>query len=201
MALRLAEVHLIRAGMILSDIDAHWGVVEEGEDDGAVYLDWLAKYNPHRLRLLRQSWRLHRWVTIGLWIVGGVVGLMQWLGDAFEVVLSSGLVATTFVVFPTKLLQHEPQWLQWSLGIDRKTQWRAVTEVCGLIWLGYCIPVCMVQLLTTTVELQSLVALVLMVPLCSMVAWFDLSGRKKQGLATGVLCSAGVWLYVIGMGG
>ena len=42
-AMRLAEVHLIRAGMILSDIDAHWGVVEEAEDESAVYLDWLAK--------------------------------------------------------------------------------------------------------------------------------------------------------------
>ena len=67
-ALKLADRHLIRAGMILSDIDAHWGVVESAEDDKAVYLDWLATDNPHRLRLLRQSWRLHRWVTIGLWL-------------------------------------------------------------------------------------------------------------------------------------
>ena len=97
--MRLAEVHLIRASMILSDIDAHWGVVEEAEDESAVYLDWLATDNPHRLRLLRQSWRLHRWVTIGLWIMGCVAALLQWLGDDFEVMLVSGLMATTFVVF------------------------------------------------------------------------------------------------------
>ena len=86
-ALKLADRHLIRAGMILSDIDAHWGGVESVEDERAVYLDWLATDHPHRLRLLRQSWRLHRWVTIGLWLVGAIVSLLQWLGDGLEVVL------------------------------------------------------------------------------------------------------------------
>jgi hypothetical protein len=200
-ALRLAETHLIRAGMILSDIDAHWGVVEEDEDEGAVYLDWLAKSNPHRLRLLRQSWRLHRWVTIGLWCIGGVVALMQWLGDDFEVTLASGLVSTTFIVFPMRLLKHEPQWLQWSLGIERRIQWRAVTEVSILVWLGYCTPICVVQLSTGSIDAWLLGALMLMMPLCGLVAWFNLSGRKNQGLVIGVLCSVGIWLSVVGMGG
>ena len=197
----LAAVHLIRAGMILSDIDAHWGVVEETEDDSAVYLDWLAKDNPHRLRLLRQSWRLHRWVTIGLWIIGGVAALMQWMGDEFQVMLVSGFVATTFVIFPAKLLQHEPQWLQWSLGIQRFTQWRAVMEVCGLIWLSYCIPICLVQVFTGDVSIYFFGALLWMVPLSGLVAWLDLGGRRKQGIALGMLGSAGMWLSVIGMGG
>lgn len=201
LALRLAETHLIRASMILSDIDAHWGVVEEAEDEGAVYLDWLAKDNAHRLRILRQSWRLHRWVTIGLWTLGGVVALIQWLGDDFQVLLASGLVATTFTVFPTKLLKQEPQWLQWSLGIERKTQWRAITEVCGLVWLSYCLPICVVQIITDAVDWYVLVALGLMVPLYGLVAWFDLGGWKKQGLAVGMLCSTVVWLSVIGIGG
>lgn len=199
-ALRLAEEHLIRAGMILSDIDAHWGVVEESEDEGSVYLDWLAKDNPHRLRLLRQSWRLHRWVTVGLWIMGSVVALMQWLGDDFEVILASGFVATAFVVFPMKLLQHEPQWLQWSLGIDHRTQWRALIEVCGLIWVSYCLPICVIQLGTGTVKWHFLGALAMTVPLCGLVAWLDLRSRKKQGLMLGLLCSTGVWLSVIGIG-
>ena len=199
-SLRLAEVHLIRASMVLSDIDAHWGVVEEAEDESAVYLDWLAKDNPHRLRLLRQSWRLHRWITIGLWVLGSVVALMQWLGDEFEVMLASGLLATIFVVFPAKLLQHEPQWLQWSLGIDRFTQWRAVIEVCGLIWLGYCIPIGIVQLSTGTASVQLFGTLLLMVPLFGLVAWFGLIGRTRQGVALGMLASSGVWLSVIGIG-
>ena len=196
-AQKLADHHLIRAGMILSDIDSHWGVVESEEDERAVYLDWLATGHPHRLRLLRQSWRLHRWITIGLWLMGGLVALLQWLGDDFEVVLASGIVATAFVVFPSRLLQHEPKWLQWSLGIDLRTQWRAVTEVSGLIWLSYCLPIIVVQLFFGSIQLLGLLAMILTVPLCGVVAWLELREKKKQGLAIGLLCSVGVWLFAI----
>ena len=129
------------------------------------------------------------------------MALMQWLGDDFEVILASGFVATTFIVFPIKLLQYEPQWLQWSLGIDHRTQWRAVMEVCGLIWVSYCLPICVVQLSTRTVAPYFFGALAMAVPLCGLVAWLDLLGRKKQGLIFGLLCSTGVWLSVIGIGG
>ena len=112
---------------------------------------------------------------------------MQWIGDDFEVILISGLMATTFVVFPTKLLQHEPQWLQWSLGIHRITQWRVVFEVCGLIWLSYCIPICVMQLLIGDVSLHVFGALLLMVPLSGLVAWFDLGDQRKQGLVIDAL--------------
>ena len=199
-ALKLADRHLIRAGMILSDIDAHWGVVESAEDDKAVYLDWLATDNPHRLRLLRQSWRLHRWVTIGLWLIGSIVALLQWLGDGLEVVFISGMMATVFVVFPSRLLQHEPRWLQWSLGIEHWTQWRAVTEVSGLIWLSYCLPICVVQIFFGSIQLSVISALVLTVPLCGVVAWFELCGRKRQGLAIALLGSVGIWLIALSTG-
>lgn len=199
-AQKLADQYLIRAGMILSDIDAHWGVVESEEDERAVYLDWLATDHPHRLRLLRQSWRLHRWVTLGLWLAGGLVALLEWLGDGFEVVLASGMVATAFIVFPSRLLQHEPQWLQWSLGIDHRTQWRAVTEVSGLIWLSYCAPIIATQLFLSSIHLSVLLAMVLTVPLCGVVAWAELHGRKKQGLAIGLLCSVGIWLCAVSGG-
>ena len=125
---------------------------------------------------------------------------MQWLGDEFEVRLASGLLATIFVVFPAKLLQHEPQWLQWSLGIDRFTQWRAVIEVSGLVWLGYCIPIGIVQLSTGAASVQLFGTLLLMVPLFGLVAWFDLIGRTRQGVAVGLLASAGIWLSAIGIG-
>ena len=199
-ALKLADRHLIRAGMILSDIDAHWGVAESAVDERGVYLDWLAKKHPHRLRLLRQSWRFHRWVTLGLWLSGCVVSLMLWLGDGLEVAFVSGLVATAFVVFPTRLLQHEPQWLQWSLGIDHRTQWKAVTEVSGLIWLGFCIPNIVVQLFSSSFQLSAIIAMTLTVPICGLVAWLDMCGKKKHGLAIGFICSVSVWLSVMDVG-
>ena len=57
------------------------------------------------------------------------------------------------------------------------------------------------QLLTGDVSLYFFGALGLMVPLSGVVAWFDLGDQRKQGLAIGMLCSAGMWLSVIGMGG
>ena len=48
--------------------------------------------------------------------------------------------------------------------------------------------------------LSVLIAMALTVPLCGVVAWLDLCGKKKQGLAIGLLCSVGIWLCVIGVG-
>ena len=200
-ALRLANVHLIRAGMILADIDAHWNIVEDSEDKGAVYLDWLAKRNPHRLRLLRQSWRLHRWVTLGLWVVGGVTALMHWVGDGFEVLLVSGFVSTAFLLYPSKLLEYEPQWLQWSLAIDTLTQWRAITETAALIWLSFLIPMVIAQFFIGEMSYAWLAGASAVVPLCGVVGWLELNGRKTIGLAAGMLISACIWIAVIGVGG
>ena len=199
-ALRLANVHLVRAGMILADIDAHWNIVEDNDEKGAVYLDWLAKSNPHRLRLLRQSWRLHRWITIGLWTLGGVTALMQWVGDGFEVLLVSGCVSTAFLLFPSKILEHEPRWLQWSLAVETGTEWKAIVEVTALIWLSFCIPVFISQVFTGGMSYLWLMGAGAVVPLCGMVAWLELNGRKMMGLSVGVLISTCIWISVIGMG-
>ena len=139
-AVRLASQYLIRAGMILSDIDAHWGVLEEGDDDNSVYLEWVAQQNPQRLRMLRNAWRLHRWITLGLWTMGLLIALMLWVEDVGTAMLTCAAIGSVYTLYPSRLLASEPQWLQWSIGIEDRFQWKAVSEVTALVWMGICIP-------------------------------------------------------------
>jgi hypothetical protein len=200
-ALRLAKIHLLRASMIVSDIDAHWSLLDEGDDPRSVYLDWLAKDNPHRLRLLRLSWRLHRPITIGLWVLGFVAALMHSVGEVFQVHLVSGIVSVAFLLFPSRLLQHEPQWLQWSLGISDKVQLKALIEVCSLIWLSFVLPVLAMQILTVGILWPWLMAVLTTIPLCYVVSWMQLHGKQKGGLFLGVILSLVVWGTTIWIGG
>ena len=140
-ALRLAPTYLLRASMILVDIDAHWNSLEDGDQEDGVYLDWLATDKPHRLRLLRNSWRLHRWVTYLAWSVGGLSALFLWLEDLVSALVLCGAASIAFLFFPMLLSKSEPKWLQWSLGISDAVQRKALTEVSILIWMSVGVPV------------------------------------------------------------
>ncbi len=177
LAERLSKKYLIRAGMVLMDIDAHWGTLAEGDEERSVYLDWLAKGNPHRLRLLRNSWRLQRWVTIVLWVLGAVTGLMVLVDSTSLAFGTCAVVSVFFTGFPKRLWSAEPRWLQWSLGIDGVTQWKAVAEVTTLVWMGFCLPVWLSSWLNDDAVLYCGEALLLMVPILALVAWWE--GQQK----------------------
>ena len=192
---KLATKYLVRAGMVLADIDAHWGMLEEGDEERSVYLDWLAKDNPHRLRLLRNSWRLQRWVTIVLWVLGTVTGLMVMVGSTSLAFGTCAVASVLFTGFPTRLWSAEPRWLQWSLGIDGLTQWKAVFEVTTLVWMGFCLPVCLLSWWSNgaTTMLYYGVPLVSMIPILGLVGWWEGQQRGLLFRYVGVFASIVLW--------
>ena len=79
----------MRATAILHEIDARWVTVDsEGQGhEQPVYLDWLAKGAPERLRALRQGWRMRRSLALGPWICGTLGALSAWSGNSDAAVL------------------------------------------------------------------------------------------------------------------
>ena len=140
-ALRLAPSQLIRGGMLLTDIDAHWGMVDGEENPREVYLEWTSQDDPNRLRLLRQAWRMHRWITFVSWSMGGLLSIALWVGDEWSVRVGLGLTSTLGLGIPLVLQKHEPRWLQRSLGIADTIQIKALTEVSILLMMGTWLPV------------------------------------------------------------
>ena|GEM_PF-4574685 len=195
-AMRLADQYLIRAGMVLSDIDAHWGVLENGEEDNSVYLEWLAQNNPQRLRLLRNSWRLHRWITLGLWAMGCVMALMIWVESASAAMLTGAVLGSVYTLYPNRLLASEPQWLQWSLGIEDRFQWKSISEVMVLVWMGLCIPCLFVVWLLGTEGLWLSFGVpmlgTMMVSLLN--GWWAVKHKSPVFQMLGVMISSMIWM-------
>lgn len=142
MALSLAPTQLVRATAILHEIDSRWGHVdaESGRHDTHVYLDWLAKRSPERLRALRQGWRIRRSLVMFPWGFGVFSALALWsdgqataIGLAQIGVIIAGASAGAF-------RDGDPNWLNMAIGVKSNSVLRARFEVGLLYTLGSLLP-------------------------------------------------------------
>ena len=118
---RLAGAYYVRTTTILSEIDAQWAGIEEAEEAGHVYLDWLARGRPELLRALRQGWRTRRLWALGAWGVGLVAALEGWSADPgapAQVMLVAGGGVLLIAALPTQLAAGDPPWLDTALNVS-----------------------------------------------------------------------------------
>lgn len=182
-AMRLAPSQLVRGSMLLTDIDAHWGMVDGEENPREVYLEWTSSEDPNRLRLLRQSWRMHRWVIVALWCMGGVLLLALWVQEDWSLRVALGLTSTLGLGIPVLLQRHEPQWLQRALDIEDKVQIKALTEVAILLMMGVWIPVSVGLVLFSETEILIAVGIRIIAGM-GMMYWMSTQVVQKSWRST-----------------
>lgn len=193
LALSLVEEELLRVGTILTEIDAHWGAVEEGDDPNAVYLDWLANGRPEFLRALRAGWREYRLYPVLSWGVGILSGLMIW-AEKLNGGLSLG--ALGFVGLGTltwQLRGSDPEWLDRALGVNERKVALARLQLVLAYGMGIIIPVFLIGLLKQGMAFLESGLLLLGIGLCLSVGSVLLSKNLAYYLPMAFLA----WAFLL----
>ena len=191
----LAPKYLLRSGMVLMDIDAHWGVVDGEEEERNVYLEWTATNRPHRLRLLRQAWRFHRWVTLGLWTIGCVAAIGIWVEQVWSTIVIMTIISTMYLYFPKRLSESDPQWLATTLGVSLKTQQRAWWDTSIILGSSFWIPIFAILILGMEWELliQTTIRLLVGVGVLWWMSHILRTHKSTWGSLLGVATNLIVW--------
>ncbi|MFT4979353.1 MAG: hypothetical protein ACI8S6_005263 [Myxococcota bacterium] len=142
-AWRLSERYYVRTTTILSEIDAAWAGLEDAEEAGRVYLDWLATGRPELLRALRQGWRTRRLWALGAWGLGAVAVFAGWSEDPSapaQVLLVAGGGGLLIAAVPTQLAAGDPPWLDTALNVRSGRVFVARLGVAFLYAQGVLLP-------------------------------------------------------------
>ncbi|MEC8380940.1 MAG: hypothetical protein VXZ96_11490 [Myxococcota bacterium] len=194
LALKLAPGQLVRATAILHEIDAHWVSVDsEGQGhEQHVYLDWMAKHSPERLRTLRQGWRMRRSLAIGPWICGALGALSAWSSNGEASVMFVNLGVAIGALLSGSCRDGDPLWLDYAIGVNRTKVLRARFEVGILYSAGAIIPVALVGLIGSGIPHMALL-LCLAFAFCS-ASLSTFLGAKTKGP---ILPSYGIGVIVL----
>lgn len=175
----LMEEEFLRVSSILTDIDAHWNAVEEGEDPNAVYLDWMAQKNPELLRVLRAGWREHRIYPVLAWCLGLFCSIL-FLTDRLAEMKGGVIVSCVLLgTLSAQLAKGDPNWLDRALGIDSRRVMLARARVSFLYGLGIVIPTAIAGMVKQGLEqLSLLLSFVFFLAMVSILsAWLAKRGQ------------------------
>lgn len=143
---RLARARWFQASAVLADIEGRYAAVERADEARHVYLDWIVRYFPARLRPwalkdLRHGWRSRRMFPQGAWVLGLAGAVTGWSADgAGSVGVVAGgsawLLASVVVLLET----DEPLFLRvWLAPGDGSRAWArlavALAWLQPLVWL------------------------------------------------------------------
>lgn len=140
---RLGARLYARATVVLSEVDAAYGLAPKADAPTAVYLDWLARRAPERLRALRAGWRRLRPWPVLLWVVGGLaalVGAGRDGGAPGVAAAAAGVGLAAAGLLPARLAALDPPWLTRALGLGGGATVRARAEVVLLYGVGAWLP-------------------------------------------------------------
>jgi hypothetical protein len=190
----LVERELIRGVAILAEIDAHWRLVTDDEDAGAVYLDWVAKNNPNLLRSLRQGWRSYRLYPNLSWGCGLLCALALWGGQVDDTIILGSAGVVTLGTLPFRLAKGDPVWLDKALVLDSRSVETSRLYTTVLYSLGIWVPIAFVSVIT--IEKSMFIPLMLLLGLSFVASFLGASFARRfpiQGYALYIPCALVMW--------
>ena len=140
-ARKLCHTQLVPASAVLAEVDARWAMLEEGQEEEGVYLEWLANDRRELLRALRQGWRDLRVWPMGIWALGLFAFVSGWTGDLEYALLFSSIGGIGGCTIAVVMAQKNPVWLDKHLGVQSSELFWARFWLCVLYAQGAIIPI------------------------------------------------------------
>lgn len=137
----LSDTQLVCASAILAEVDARWAMLEEGQEEDGVYLEWLAKDRKELLRALRQGWRSMRIWPMSIWGMGLFAFVSGSSGDINNALLFSSIGAIGGCTIGVVMARENPLWLDEMLDVRGKELFWARFWICVLYAQGAILPV------------------------------------------------------------
>ena len=178
-ARKLSMTQLVPASAVLAEVDARWAMLEEGQDEEGVYLEWLAGERRELVRTLRQGWRSVRVWPMGIWALGLFAFVSGWTGALENALLFSSVGSIGGCTIAVVLAQKNPIWLDQQLGVQGSELLWARFWVCFLYAQGAIIPI---LFFVWSRALFRLGVIELCVLACAFISSYLSVYHRKQGL-------------------
>ena len=171
------------------------GCSDGEEEEQSVYLEWTAKQRPHRLRLLRQAWRFHRWITIGLWAMGFLVAIGIWVQQTWSVVAAMAIISTMFLFVPKRLSESDPEWLAEAFGVSLRKQQRAWWDTSTILYSSFWLPILGILILGMQWSLlfQTIIRLTINIGIIWWMSHILRTPKSTWGTWVGITTNVVVW--------
>jgi hypothetical protein len=194
----LVSTELVRAVALLEEIDSHWKRVNNLEDDNEVYLDWLAKESPERLRALRHGWRNHRLYPNLGWFCGALSAIAVWGGQNENGLMVAALGIVMMGSISPRLAAGDPDWLNTFLGVDQLKVMFARATITILYSLGILIPlVCMLVLKGEKTMLFPIMIMTGAIVVCSFLGAVCAKHLKAKGNGLYIPLAVVLWAIIL----
>lgn len=129
---------LARIPAVLGEVEATYAAVEAAEEGNRVYLEWVTRWVPRRLRpellrVLRQGWRAERGWLGASFLAAVLAGLAAWSdrAGADRSLLLAGLLLAGVAALGPRLRARDPAWLVLVLPAAGR---RAAVALAILAW-------------------------------------------------------------------